>query len=55
LIIVSNRQDANALYEAPVNTWNGRSLIRVSIQGYNTRADVETLVTAVVRMIAEER
>lgn len=41
--------------EAPVTAWNGRSLLRVSIQGYNTDADVDTLVAAVARMIAEER
>jgi selenocysteine lyase/cysteine desulfurase len=27
----------------------------VSIQGYNTEADVEALVAAVARLIAEER
>jgi isopenicillin-N epimerase len=40
--------------EAPVTAWNGRSLVRVSIQGYNTRADVDALVAAVARLIAEE-
>jgi isopenicillin-N epimerase len=41
--------------EAPVTAWNGRRLVRVSIQGYNTEADVEALVAAVARLIAEER
>jgi isopenicillin-N epimerase len=40
--------------EAPVTAWNGRSLVRVSVQGYNTRADIEALVAAVARLIAEE-
>jgi len=30
--------------EVPVIDWNGRQLVRVSIQGYNTVEDVEELV-----------
>ena len=40
--------------EAPVNAWNGQSLVRVSVQGYNTQEDVAALVAAVARLIAEE-
>jgi isopenicillin-N epimerase len=40
--------------EAPITAWNDRSLVRASIQGYNTRADVDALVAAVTRLIAEE-
>ncbi|TMI80026.1 MAG: aminotransferase class V-fold PLP-dependent enzyme [Bacillati bacterium ANGP1] len=40
--------------EAPITAWNGRCLVRASIQGYNTPADVDALVTAVARLIAEE-
>jgi isopenicillin-N epimerase len=32
--------------EVPVFVWNDRHLIRLSIQGYNTREDVDALVTA---------
>lgn len=32
--------------EIPVQRWNGRPLIRISIQGYNTEADVEALARA---------
>ncbi|MEW6029779.1 MAG: aminotransferase class V-fold PLP-dependent enzyme [Chloroflexota bacterium] len=32
--------------EIPLFEWNGRKLIRVSLQGYNTRRDVNTLVSA---------
>ncbi|MEW6093890.1 MAG: aminotransferase class V-fold PLP-dependent enzyme [Chloroflexota bacterium] len=32
--------------EVPLIAWNGRKLIRVSVQGYNTRRDVEKLITA---------
>jgi isopenicillin-N epimerase len=32
--------------EAPIITWNDRHLIRISIQGYNTRGDVDALIAA---------
>ncbi len=32
--------------EVPIIEWNGRQFLRVSIQGYNTPDDVETLVAA---------
>lgn len=38
--------------EIPVLTWNDRPLIRLSVQGYNTRADVETLIHAVKTFFA---
>jgi isopenicillin-N epimerase len=32
--------------EVPLIEWNGRKLVRISIQGYNTRRDVDMLVRA---------
>jgi isopenicillin-N epimerase len=34
------------LVEVPIITWNGRNLIRVSIQGYNSMQDINKLVQA---------
>ncbi len=37
--------------EVPLIQWNGRKLIRVSVQGYNTRRDVDALVNALKRLL----
>ncbi len=39
--------------EVPILTWNNRHLIRVSIQGYNTREDVDTLVVALKELLPQ--
>jgi isopenicillin-N epimerase len=39
--------------EIPTFSWNGGSWIRVSIQAYNTEADVDTLVRALSRVLPE--
>ena len=36
--------------EAPVMAWNGRTLIRISIQAYNGPQDVERLVAALIEL-----
>jgi isopenicillin-N epimerase len=41
--------------EAPVVAWNGRQFIRVSIQGYNTRSDVDALVAALAELLPQFR
>lgn len=37
--------------EAPVMSWNGLALLRVSLQGYNTRDDIDAIVSAVPRVL----
>jgi isopenicillin-N epimerase len=37
--------------EVPLIEWNGRKLIRVSVQGYNTPQDLDQLVAALSRLI----
>jgi isopenicillin-N epimerase len=37
--------------EVPVVTWNGQKFIRVSLQGYNTPSDADTLVGALARLL----
>lgn len=44
--VLSQRLHDEYRIVVPLPTWNGRCFVRVSIQGYNTPADVETLITA---------
>jgi isopenicillin-N epimerase len=37
--------------EVPIVLWNGQPMVRVSVQGYNTSADVEALVFALSRLL----
>ncbi len=37
--------------EVPLFVWNGRSLLRVSVQGYNSEADIEKLVAATAQVL----
>ena len=37
--------------EVPVVAWNGQKFIRVSLQGYNTPGDADTLVEALARLL----
>jgi isopenicillin-N epimerase len=41
--------------EIPLIFWNGRKFIRVSVQGYNTRLDVEKLVEAFGELVGERK
>jgi isopenicillin-N epimerase len=37
--------------EVPLIEWNGRKLMRISVQGYNTQADLDRLVQAVEALV----
>ena len=37
--------------EVPIVSWCGRPFVRVSIQGYNTQADVDALVAALATLL----
>jgi isopenicillin-N epimerase len=39
--------------EVPIVVWNDRTLIRISIQAYNTHADIDALVNALERLLPE--
>jgi isopenicillin-N epimerase len=39
--------------EIPASEWGGTPSLRVSVQGYNTRADIERLLSAVSAVLAE--
>jgi isopenicillin-N epimerase len=41
--------------EAPLIPWGGRAFIRISIQGYNTRDDVDRLIEALSTMLKHDR
>jgi isopenicillin-N epimerase len=42
-----------ARIEVPIVTWQGRHFVRVSVQGYNSQADLDALVTALTRLLPE--
>ena len=37
--------------EVPIIDWNGNKLIRVSVQGYNTRRDIDMLIHALSKLL----
>ena len=39
--------------EIPPTAWNGQQFLRISIQGYNTRADVDALIGALSALLPE--
>ena len=49
---LKNRLWEECRIEVPVHRWNGVPLLRVSVQGYNTQADLDTLVAGVERLLA---
>lgn len=51
LAALKTRLYDEARVEVPLIQWQGRKLLRVSIQGYNTRRDVNKLVDALARLL----
>lgn len=43
------------MIEVPIITWHERQFIRVSIQGYNTQADVDALIAALAELLPARR
>jgi isopenicillin-N epimerase len=41
--------------EIPVNRWGNSPALRISVQGYNTRADVDRLLEAVAELLPQVR
>jgi isopenicillin-N epimerase len=41
--------------EVPVIGWGGRQFVRVSVQGYNTRGDVDALVRALENLLPDDK
>lgn len=37
--------------EAPIYEWKGRKLLRISVQGYNTRVDIDRLLAALSKLL----
>lgn len=52
---LQTRLYAEDAVEVPVTRWNGRSFLRVSVQGYNDEEDVAALLRGVARILGERR
>jgi isopenicillin-N epimerase len=50
---LQRRLYAEFAVEIPIITWNAENLVRISVQGYNTRADVDTLLEALARLLPQ--
>ena len=51
LTLLKDRLYTEYKIEVPLIAWNGRKLIRVSIQGYNTRRDLDKLLLALKHLL----
>jgi isopenicillin-N epimerase len=48
IVVLKARLYEEFKIEVPLMEWNNKKLVRVSVQGYNTREDVERLVEALM-------
>jgi isopenicillin-N epimerase len=53
IIRLKNRLHDGYKIEIPLMDWNGNKLIRISVQGYNTKRDVDKLVDALSILLKE--
>jgi len=53
VVTLKNRLYEDYRIEVPVHEWNGNKLIRVSVQGYNTRRDIDKLCRALPILLKE--
>ena len=52
VLLLKNRLYDEYRIEVPLHEWNGNKLIRVSVQGYNTKRDVDKLCQALSTLLA---
>lgn len=50
-LAVQEELRADWLVEVPVRSWNGRGLLRVSVQGYNSQHDIDRLVEVLPKVL----
>jgi len=53
VLALKNRLYDKCRIEVPVHEWNGYKLIRVSVQGYNTKKDIDKLIRALSILLRE--
>ena len=51
VLAVQEALRADWLVEAPVRSWRGRCLLRVSVQGYNSKHDIDRLVEVLPKVL----
>jgi len=49
--LLKNRLYDEYRIEVPVHEWNGNKLIRISVQGYNTKRDIDKLIHALTELL----